>query len=252
MATDWEHALSGLGVATAAHAGRLDLQRRAESKFVMPAGAALALLPGLRLDYAVLPAGQVVLAAYRTLYFDTADLAFFHAHRRGRRVRHKVRIRHYPDRCLSFLEVKTRRGEDLTTKARRAREYGDSLLGSDDLAFVRARAAVERDLLPQAWIDFRRVTLLGTERDERVTIDLDLRVTTASRVSSLADVAVVEVKQPRLDRGSVAMQTLRRAGWRPGGNSKYCWGIALTRPEVPTHRLWPDLRTLQGIAACPS
>ena len=250
MARDWDHVLGGFAVAPAALLARREMQRRAESKFVMPAAAAVALLPALERDYAVLPAGAALVATYRTLYFDTAGLALFHAHRCGRRIRHKVRIRHYPDRSVSFLEVKTRLGDELMTKARRPREYGDSELTPDDVAFVRVHAAVGEDLLPQAWTDFRRVTLLGTEIDERVTVDLDLRVMAAGRTESLAGLAVVEVKQPRRDRGSVAMEALRTAGWREGWGSKYCVGIALTRPEVRSHRLGPELRALREVVGC--
>lgn len=228
------------------------MRRRTESKFVMPVSAAAALLRALASDYAVLRAGSALVAAYRTLYFDTADLEFFHAHRCGRRVRHKVRIRHYPDRAVSFLEVKTRLSEDQATKARRPRPYDDSELGPDDVDFVRAHVAGERALYPQAWMDFRRLTLLGLQTEERVTIDLDLRVTTAWRTETLPDLAVVEIKQPRLDHGSVAMEALRRAGWREGWASKYCVAIALTRPDVRARRLLPELRALQGVAACPS
>lgn len=251
LAGDWDQALQGFGVASAPLVHRREMQRRAESKFVMPVADALALLPALQRDYAVLPAGDAVLAAYRTLYFDTADLAFFHAHRRGRRVRHKVRIRHYPDRAVSFLEVKTRLGENLTAKARRPRAHGDSTLHPDDVAFVRANGATSENLFPQVWTDFRRVTLLGTELDERVTVDFDLRLTGSRRACSLADLAVVEVKQPRPDRGSVAMEALRRAGWKEGWASKYCLGIAMTGPAMEEQWLRPELRSLQEGVGCP-
>lgn len=246
---DWDHALSGFASAAVALVERREMQRRTESKFAMPVAAAASLLRALQREYAVLPAGAALVATYRTLYFDTADLAFYHAHRCGRRIRHKVRIRHYPDRSVSFLEVKARLGEDVMSKARHPREYGDSVLHPHDVAFVRAHTAVEQPLFPQAWTDFRRVTLLGTELDERVTVDVDLRVTSAGRAESLGDLAVVEVKQPRLDRGSAAMEALRKAGGREGWTSKYCVGIALTRPEVRGHRL---LRALPGMAGCPS
>ena len=252
MPDPWDDALRRFGSASPALLERREMQRRTESKFVMPVSAAAALLPALLREYALLPAGPALVATYRTLYFDTADLEFFHAHRCGRRIRHKVRVRHYPERSVSFLEVKTRLSEGQTTKARRPRAYGDSVLGTEDSKFVRANGAGCVDLFPQVWTDFRRVTLLGTYLEERVTIDRDLRFMTASRVESLAGLAVVEVKQARLDRGSVAMEALRRGGWRAGWASKYCAGIALTRPEVRATRLLPDLRLLQAVAACPS
>ena len=252
MRESWEETLGRFALAPPGLVEAREMQRRLESKFVMPASAAASLLPALARDYALLLAGPSALATYRTVYFDTADLEFFHAHRCGRRIRHKVRIRHYPERALSFLEVKTRLGEKRSIKARRSHPYGDGRLDADDLRFVHARVDVLRPLLPQAWTDFRRVTLLGTLREERVTIDLDLCVRTAARAARLGGLAIVEVKQSRVDRGSAALAALRRAGWREGWASKYCAGIALTRPEVRAARLLPDLRVLEGVAACAS
>lgn len=247
MAREWEDRLGQFGRAGQSLTACRDLQRRTESKFVMPAAAAAALLPRLMDGYAVLPAGAVLVASYRSLYFDTAGLALFHAHRRGRRVRHKVRIRHYPDRRVSFLEVKRRLGEGATSKVRRERNYGDNQVGPDDLRFVRANCPIDQDLLPQAWIDYRRITLLNTGTEERVTIDFDLCLSRGSCQVSLHDAAVVEVKQARRDRGTAAMVALRRSGWRTGPASKYCAGIALTSPEVRANRLRVGLRALKAV-----
>jgi hypothetical protein len=176
-------------------------------------------------------------------------LEFFHAHRRGRRIRHKVRIRHYPERVVSFLEIKTRVGESRSIKARRAHVYGDDRLDPDDVAFVRAGVGCW-PLVPQAWTDFRRVTLLGLQREERVTVDLDLHLRTSAGSVCLRDLAVVEIKQSRLDRCSTAWAALRRVGRHEGWASKYCAGIALTRPDVRAARLRHQVRALQGVASC--
>lgn len=246
MARPWD-SLDQFGYASQSLAACRDLQRRAESKFVMPAAAAEALLPRLKDDYAVLPAGAVLVASYRSLYFDTADLALFHAHRRGRRVRYKVRIRHYPDRRVSFLEVKRRIGAGWTAKVRRERDYGDNQLGPDDQRFVSSNCHVDQEMLPQAWIDYRRVTLLNKGTAERVTIDFDLCLSRGSCEVSLHDAAVVEVKQSRLDRDTAAMVALRQSGWRTSPASKYCAGIALTSPEVRANRLQVGLRALKAV-----
>lgn len=247
MPDTWEERLCELGVAPPALVVRRDMQRRTESKFVMPERAARALVPALRREYVVLPAGAALVAAYRSLYFDTTDLALFHAHRRGRRIRSKVRIRHYPDRRVSFLEVKMRRGDGLTSKLRRPRAYGDDELSPDDRAFAQAHCATTDPLLPQARIDYRRVTLVGLAAEERVTIDFDLRVTRGAHSGRWQDLAVVEVKQSRIDRGTPSMVALRTSGWRAGSASKYCAGIVLTSPDVRANRLLGGLRTLRAV-----
>jgi hypothetical protein len=162
-------------------------------------------------------------------------------------VRHKVRIRHYPDRELSVLEVKSRRGEHHSAKVRRPREYGDSRLDADDLTFVREQCGPVDSLVPQAWIAYRRITLLGWQSPERVTLDLHLDVWRASGHGQLRRAVVVEVKQPRLDHHSEAMQRLRAAGCRPGWMSKYCTAIALTSPDVRANRLMNQMRQLRTV-----
>lgn len=221
-----------------------EMHQRAESKFVVSEANAAALVLALRHQFAVLPAGAALVADYRSLYFDTDDLTFFHAHRRGRRIRHKVRVRHYPDRALSVLEVKSRRAEHDSFKCRRSRDYGSNGFDADDMAFVREHCGPTGALLPQVWVTYRRVTLLGVNSPERVTLDMHLDMWRASGRGRLRSAVVVEVKQPRLDHHSVAMAGLRAAGCRPGWMSKYCAAIAVTSPDVRTHPLASRLRQL--------
>ena len=215
-------------------------------KFVLPTAAARDLV--LKLcgdDYVALGPFDT----YRTVYFDTAALALYHAHRCGRRVRHKVRIRHYPDRPSSFLEVKTRISELQTVKARLEHPVGDSALAPDDVAFVHAHTRFLPELQPRVWTAFRRLTLLGLHTNERVTVDVDLLVTAPERTEGLPNTAVVEVKQSPFRRRTKVLLALRAAGWRHGFASKYCTAIALTHPDVPRGRLVPGLRVLERMAS---
>ena len=223
------------------------MQQRAESKFVVSEATAAAIVLALRDHFAVLPAGDALVARYRSLYFDTDDLAFFHAHRCGRRIRHKVRIRHYPDRALSVLEVKSRQAEHQTVKCRRGRDYGRNGFDADDLAFVREHCGPTGALKPQAWVAYRRVTLLGLASPERVTLDMHLDMWRTAGRGQLRSAVVIEVKQPRLDHHSVAMQLLRSAGCRPGWMSKYCTAIALTSPDVRANQLMNRMRQLKAV-----
>jgi hypothetical protein len=247
--SEWQALLAGFAVAPASLVADRELRRRTDSKFVLTPRAAGELLRGIGGDYAMLTTGNGPLAAYRTLYFDTPGLDLFHAQRRDRRIRHKVRIRHYPDRRLSFLEVKTRRSELETVKVARARDYDDDELSVDDQRFVRAHTSIAEPLVPQAWTDFRRLALLGISTHERITIDCDLEVRMGSRSKSFANVAIVEVKQWPYSRGTPMMSALRAGGWREGWLSKYCAAIAFLRPEVRCNRLLPGLRALERSAA---
>ena len=228
---------------------RRELSRRADAKFVVTPGAAAGLLPALAGDYAVLTAGNGLVASYRTLYFDTAGLDFLNAHRRGYRIRHKVRIRHYPDRRISLLEVKTRRSDLETAKIWREHEYGDNAMSAADQAFVEANTGIRGSVAPQVWTSFQRVTLLGNSINERVTIDFDLEVSMGERRRSLAAVAIVEVKQWPYSRSTPAMSALWAEGWRPAWASKYCTAMAFTNPDIRLNALLPGLRILERRAA---
>jgi hypothetical protein len=226
-----------------------ELRHRTDSKFVLTPLAAGDLLAAISDDYALLTNGNGALASYRTLYFDTPALDLFHAQRRDRRVRHKVRIRHYPDRRLSFLEVKTRRSELETVKVARERSYDDDELSADDHTFVHTQTGIAERLLPQAWTDFRRLALLGIQTHERVTIDFDLDLRIGERSKSFAGVAIVEVKQWPYSRATPVMATLRSGGWREAWLSKYCAAVAFLRQDVRRNRLLPGLRALERSAA---
>jgi hypothetical protein len=244
-----EAALAAFDRASPALLAERALLRRIDLKYALDRDRLGALLGELAADYAVLPVGAGAVAVYRNLYFDTPELRCFHDHRRGRRIRHKVRIRHYPDRELSFLEVKTKRGEALTDKRRRALAFGCERLDPGDVAFVRACAGELADgLAPALRIDYRRVALFNPRFEERLTIDFALEAERDGARAELGALAVVEIKRapgglPR----TPAMRALAGLGLRERALSKYCAAMALIQPAVRHNRLRPALRVLQGL-----
>jgi VTC domain-containing protein len=226
-------------------AQRRELLQRIDSKYVMRASRIGDLLGELAGRYAVLPIPGGHVATYRSLYFDTHDLRCFHDHRRGRRIRHKVRVRHYPDRALTFLEVKSKRSRTLTDKHRVELPYGELKPRAEDQAFLRARLAFADELSPQVWVEYRRIGLVALASDERVTIDLDVEVVAMNSARTpLDDLAIVEVKQSASAGDSQVLAALARMRIRPRSLSKYTVAIALTRPHVPCNRFLPQLRAL--------
>lgn len=228
---------------------RRTLQRRADSKFVLRTSALAEVFDTLTSDYLVVLAAGQQIATYNTLYFDTADLACYHDHRRGRRLRQKIRIRHYPERQVSFLEIKSKRNSALTVKHRRKRAYEDSELTADDLAFIEPHLRFPAARLrPGVWTNFRRVTLLNANLPERVTIDLQLEFVRGEHRVALDKVAIVEVKQSPFCLRTPVMRALRTHQHRQLSASKYCAGTIFTTPGLPANRLLPVIRTLRGIS----
>jgi hypothetical protein len=239
--------LAPFPLATPALLAERKLLRRADSKFVLGAERLPELLSWLRRDYAVLRAGSSRVATYRTLYFDTPELRCFHDHRRGRRPRHKVRIRHYPDRRVSFFELKSKLSDVLTDKHQLDIPYLQDTLPAAALELLGGRfPSLAGRLEPQLWTNFRRLTLIGLATHERVTIDTELQVGDPGALEDLAHVAIVEVKQARFSTRTPVMAALRGARLRPSSASKYCTAVALTRRGLRLNRLLPALRVIES------
>ncbi len=209
------------------------LLRRTDTKFAVRPDQVPALLRSLKPDYGVLKAGEASFAEYETLYFDTSSLRCYHDHRRERRARHKIRIRHYPDRELSYLEVKTKTNGSLTLKHRKQKTYADNSMSAEDWTFVAANSDLPPDALtPRLGIGFRRLTLVGFEVKERITIDLDSVFRSGKLERCLPGVAIVEVKQQPYCSRTPAMLTLRSAGIRRAPISKYCIGTMMAHSDI--------------------
>lgn len=227
-----------------------NLLSRTDSKFVFHVDGLGGILEHLHRDYALVRAGTRPVATYRTLYFDTPDLQCFHAHRRARRPRHKVRLRHYPDRHVSYFEIKTKKNEVLTQKLRISVPYGTDTMTAHAHALVDAHGSMYRGPLePQVWTDFQRLTLLGIHTEERLTIDLAIKIGQADSLVPLEGIAIAEVKQASLSNRTLVMRMLRDAGLRSTPVSKYCTAIALTREGVRLNRLLPALRVIRKVRA---
>ncbi len=139
------------------------------------AGAAVPVLAELRAAYQVLVVAGQPLSHYRTLYFDTADLAMYRRHHAGAPDRYKVRAREYVNSQAAFLEVKHRIGERHTVKTRIPTGGGDHGAHRRRPHFLADTCPYPADeLTPSLWNHYTRITLVSKQRAERVTLDLDV------------------------------------------------------------------------------
>ena len=226
---------------------RRELLRRVDTKYVCFRDLAHGLLAELATSYVALPVASGNIATYQSMYFDTPERRCFHDHRRGRRLRHKIRIRHYPDRRLSFLEVKTKRNEVVTDKRRLALGFGATTLGTAEQQFLREIVPFSvEELRPVLQIDFLRLSLLALGSSERVTLDFELSAHEREGARwSFGERAVIEVKQAPFCVRTPIMRALAAAGLREQSMSKYTIATAMMHPELRRNRLLPDLRALR-------
>ena len=225
------------------------LQQRVDRKYLLPKRVLEPLLARLSGEYQVIRSAGQLAAAYSTQYFDTPERQMYHDHRRGRRPRYKVRLRHHLDRRLNFLEVKRRGSDERTTKTRLDRPFGDSTLDEKALAFVEQHCPVRADaLIPLLSVAYYRITLVGEHVNERITFDLALELRDDHRCDHWPHVVVVEIKQARYTNDSPAVRALRGLHVRGRSVSKYCLATAMLA-AVRCNRFRPTLRAMEQLSA---
>ena len=224
------------------------LQDRVDRKYLVDRDTAARLVQRLSGDVRALEVDGARVAAYSTVYFDSADLACHRAHLQGRRRRWKARTRRYLDGDLCRLELKTKgpRGrtiKDVVDVA--AGQHGR--LDASALAFLDERLAaaygtgLDRDLAPALTVTYSRATLVGA--GERLTLDagLDAWTPDGRHVTALSPRAVLVESKAGSSPG-LADRVLRDLGVRETDVSKYCAGLAVALPALPAPALRPVLR----------
>lgn len=175
---------------------------------------------------------------YETDYFDTDDLHLFHAARRQRPQRSKIRVRHYINTGTAFIEVKSRNSRGETAKVRQAwtgeiNDAHDFLLGA-----LHGSAELVERLVPTSRTTYER-TAASMVDGGRMTLDRKLLVGNHSFTHRLGDgsddLIVLETKSA--GQGPTAID---RHMWdqhiRPVALSKYALAVASFCPELPFGR----------------
>ena len=226
------------------------LMNRIDTKYVLSIRKLPELL--IRMDgaYRVLEINNNRLFSYFTTYLDTNDFLFFNQHVTGKLERNKVRYRKYETTGITYLEVKRRTNKDRTIKWRIEHNLTP---GSecDEKArdFIKEYVPQKPLLLKPVLINsFKRITLVGSEINERITIDQDLSYsdTTGNQVR-FPSVAIIEHKRERFTSGSPVGEILKECFIHPTGFSKYCFGTAIMHDIPRKNMLKPKLLLINKI-----
>lgn len=229
---------------------RAQLMNRVDTKFVVPQADLPALLADLQHAFTILEINNRRLFQYESTYFDTPDFEFYHQHHRGSLNRYKVRFREYHDTQTRFLEVKFKNNKKRTEKNRiliSNFEIFDIQNYTDYLQDLGVPAC--ETLVPKLVNRYERIALASEVRAERLTIDINLENSLMSSDAKLAlgPLAILELKQAKLNRNSIAYQALRELQLRPRSFSKYCMGLVLASDaeRLKTNRFRRHIRFIQ-------
>ncbi|MFF4500417.1 VTC domain-containing protein [Streptomyces sp. NPDC001401] len=216
------------------------LQHRVDRKYLVPLAVAAQLAASLAATHRVLDITGRRTTDYRSTYFDTPELAAWHAHIQGRRRRWKVRTRLYAEDGLCRIEVKTKDGRGATVKhalGAEADTYGrlDSA-ATDFVAAMLSQAGITSvpatDLTPAGEIRYHRAALADLEAGTRVTLD-GLLTCHRNEGTTALDPGHVLVETKGGLRPAPADRLLLDLGARPVSVSKYAIGLSLLVPGLP-------------------
>lgn len=230
---------------------KAEMLTRLDNKYVVPLDVLEQLAPDLGAHFDILEIDGNRDFGYRTQYFDTSDMCSFRHHVQGRRMRSKVRTRHYLDADICFVEVKLKSLRKVTVKKRLAHDPDDlDRLGEPALQFVED-AHIDRyergSLAPYAPVmqmQYNRMTLVARSGGERLTIDRSLRFWTDQASEEIAPEMIVIETKSAFGRG-IADTILRGAGHHPVGScSKYCVGLAALGIVPRFNKFMPAFRRL--------
>ena len=226
---------------------RAELLTRLDRKYMLPLTDLPLVVGGLEEDVQVLEVDGERRFAYRSVYFDTPDMAGYLAAAHRRRRRFKLRIRTYLASGQHFLEVKTRGPRGTTVKQRVPYDGEPGRLGPGARAYVddvlRAAGIDSHGfrLVPALTTRYLRTTLFLPGSGSRVTVDTDLTWALPDGTElRTPERTIVETKAGRA--GSSADRLLWSLRHRPCPVSKYGTGLAALRPDLPANRWLPVLR----------
>jgi hypothetical protein len=162
---------------------------------------------------------------------------------RGKLSRHKIRYRKYESTGVTYLEIKKRTNKNRTIKWRIKNKLIENIPDADGARFIENYLP---DCLPylQPVLDngFIRITLVGIESKERITLDFNLTFGDRhGKISGFPFLAIAELKRECNSCYSPFGNTMKQFGIHPNGFSKYCMGSALVkdmpRKNVLKHNL---------------
>ncbi len=226
------------------------LMNRIDIKYVFPVKKAEDLIRLVDNKYKVLEINKIRAFPYHTTYYDTPDYLFYYQHIRGEFGRHKIRYRRYESFDTSYLEIKMKNNKRRTIKWRILNNQLNSSFDDRAKTFIAKHLPVDSNIIKPVLVNrFNRVTLVGQEPAERITIDYNISYNelTGGRETGLPHIAVVEIKKTGQSMSSDFGIFLKKLGIHPTAFSKYCTGSAMLNDNLKKNMIKPKLLLLKKL-----
>jgi hypothetical protein len=225
------------------------LMDRIDTKYVFTVNKVPDLLRLMKDEYRVLEMNGHRVFEYETTYLDTPDYLFYNQHITGRFDRSKVRYRTYNSTGITYLEIKRKTRKNRTVKWRIMQAAADGNRDDESREFLEKHLSFDPGLLkPVISSSFRRITLIGVNRPERITLDLDLSFSgTNGHKADMHNIAIAELKSEGAAGRSPFSAVVKSLSIYQSGFSKYCTGTALLHDVPRKNSIKPTLLLINKI-----
>jgi hypothetical protein len=189
--------LSDFRTITLSEARKYNLNQRFDAKFLLPLPILTQEIKNLKSFFLLqINENGQSLSTYETDYWDTEEMQFFGDHAKGRNKRLKVRKRFYTDTGDCFIEIK-KKVKGKTDKIRQSSSLPQGVFTNEDKLFLRENNIDPDTLKKTLSVIYNRITLWSTDREGRITIDLDLQVSDEKERDKFDHVGIIEIKGSR-------------------------------------------------------
>jgi len=223
------------------------LQNRIDTKYVCHINQVPQILKLVSEQFKVQNFDNKKIFGYESLYFDTPGLKSYFDHHQGKRIRYKVRFRKYMESGDVFLEIKKKENYIRTNKKRKEFEFSTAL-NQNHLDYLSKHFNIPAEgLVPAIWTIFDRITMVGKEYLERVTIDTNIRFKNKERELLVPELVIIEVKSEKGEGSSFFKEVLKSENIKKLGISKYVLGNILLTPGIKYNRFRKKILTINQI-----
>jgi hypothetical protein len=242
-----EHLLGNFAPITLNEMDSVKLMDRIDTKYTFHYAYLPEILQMAQKYYRILEINEVREFRYITSYYDTCDMSMYHQHINGKLNRYKVRQRRYDATGTEFFEIKFKTNKGRTQKSR-IENNSNEVINDTTLRFLKKKSPYDGLELHKILNNcFYRVTLVDQSLTERATLDFDLSFSSAGGDKHCPFLAIAEIKQGSKALPSPLIQIMRKLQIRPGGISKYCFGVANTFDQIKTNRIKSQLIKIQNL-----
>ncbi len=222
--------------------GQIDFSDSSESKFILGAKKLKKVLEEIKDDYYVLQIKNQRIFKHTNEYYDTQDYKLYMAYHNGSGTRYLIKNNEVEGVKDQSIEIKYQSNKGEISKVKQ------KVKKTDISEFVQENTPFNPEALTKTLKNkFYRIVLIHKKNKEKITIDLNLKLSNKKNKIKLPYVAIVEVKQEKFSLYSDFMLSLRKHNVQRTSLSKYCIGVALLNKDVKKNKFKSKLLAISKI-----